>query len=60
MSAIFIFTILADSCYSRKNQNYKFARRVLLALFYRQKYADAVHREIGTDGTYFGISHSGL
>ena len=35
-----------------KNQNQSFALRVLLALFYRQKYADAVHRDIGTDGTY--------
>ena len=34
------------------NQKQSFALRVLLAPFYRQKYADAVHRDIGTDGTY--------
>ena len=36
------------------------ALRSICALFYRQKYADATHRDIGTDGTYYGISHSGL
>ena len=39
---------------------HRFTLRLLLALICRQKDADTAHRDIGTNGKYKSMSHSGL